>query len=335
MSLLDSLKFVKGGVARKDLAPVLNHFRIQDGVISGSNGNITLSAPIALSLNCQPKAQPFTKAIEICESMDAVPTLSLTKAGKLTVAAGKFRVHIDCWPEDWPMGQPEGQEVAIQPEMMEAFKVLAPLIGEDASRPWARGILLRDGSAFATNNVVIGQYWVNCTLPFDMNIPEECIRELLRVKGEPPIRMRATDRSVAFIYADGRYVQSQLLSTEWPNVGPVLDRQCAPMGLPDGFFLSLANLSPYVDAARRVYFTGSGIATHLSEGEGAAIAFGEDGGILHKGVYNLDLLRCLDGLVASVDWSLYPAPALFFGPNSDAGYPVFRGAIVGMKADVL
>lgn len=335
MSLLDSLKFVKGGVARKDLAPVLNHFSIKDGVICGSNGNITLSSPIALSLDCQPKAQPFTKAIEICESMDSVPTLSVTKGGKLTVAAGKFRVHIDCWPEEWPMGEPEGQEIPVEPAMMEAFKVLAPLIGEDASRPWARGILLRQGSAYATNNVVIGQYWVNCILPFDMNIPEECIRELLRVKGSAPTRIRATDRSVAFIYEDGRYVHSQLLSTQWPNVGPVLDRPCEPRGIPVSFFASLGSLVPYVDAAKRIFFTGTGLSTHLGEGEGATISFDETDSIPYKGAYNIELLRCLDGLVAQVDWSLYPAPALFFGPNTDAGYPLFRGAIVGMKVDAI
>lgn len=336
-SILDTLKFVKGSVARKDLAPVLNHFRIANSVITGFNGNISLSAPIALSLDCQPKAAPFTKAIEICESMEAVPTLSMTKGGKLTIAAGKFKVHIDCIDESFPPLEPEGEVIDIQPGMMEAFKILAPLIGEDASRPWARGILIRDGSAYATNNVVIGQYWVNCKLPFDINIPEECIRELLRLnKGELPVRIHATGRSITFGWSDGRFLKSQLLSTEWPNLGPVLDRPSMARRVPGDFFRILDRLAPYVDQAKRVFFLGNQLSTHMGEGQGATFGLDESDDMeLLTGAYNIDLLRSLDGLVDKVDWSLYPAPALFFGPDTTEGYPLFRGAIVGMKLGAL
>src|ERR1700748_928221 len=110
MNLLDSLKFVKGAVSRKDQLAALTHFGIKDGRITAYNGLIALSSPIALSLDCQPKAAPFIKAIEICESMEATPALSITKGGKLTVAAGKgFRVHIECVEENVHLThEPEG-----------------------------------------------------------------------------------------------------------------------------------------------------------------------------------------------------------------------------------
>jgi DNA polymerase III sliding clamp (beta) subunit (PCNA family) len=331
MSLLDSLKFVKGGVARRDAVPILNHYRIKDGRISGFNGNISLSAPIALALDCQPKAAPFTKAVEICESMDAVPALSMTKGGKLTVAAGSFRVHIECIDEAFPDEGPEGTELECPPELIQCVKVLAPLIGEDASRPWARGILIREGSAFATNNVAIAQYWLGTLLPFDINIPEECIRELIRIKQQPS-KIVASERSVSFVFEDGRYIKSQLLSTQWPNVAPVLDRASDPKPIPRDFFEILARLSSYTDAAKRVFFDGTGITTHLHEGEGARQDCRyEDGSELPKAVFNIDLLRALDGLVAECDFSLYPTPCLFYGAPNAAGHAVFRGAIVGMK----
>jgi hypothetical protein len=330
--LLDALKFCKGSVARKDPVPALTHFSIHNGELRGFNGVICMGAPIALDIDCQPKATPFIKAVEICEGLESTPALSMTAAGKLTIKSGKFRVHIDCSPDLFPDVRPEGDRIEVKPGLLAAFKALAPMIAEDASRPWARGILLRSGSAFATNNVVIGQYWIGADLGFDMNIPDECIKEILRVKMDP-VGISATARSVTFYYADGRWIKSQLLTTDWPNVAPVLDRPSQPAPVPPDFFPDLARLAPYADASRRVFIQGDTLRTHVEDGLGAtAVVEGLEERI--RGVYNLDLLRSLDGLVATIDFSLYPQPALFFGPVTDAGYPVLRGAVVGMKGVV-
>jgi hypothetical protein len=326
--MLDSLKFVKGSVARKDPVPALTHFSIKDGVIRGFNGVICMAAPIPLALDCQPKAIPFTKAIEICEGLPDAPSFSMTAAGKLTIKSGKFKVHIECIPDVFPHNEPDGQRIELQPGLIAAFKALAPMIAEDASRPWARGILLRDGSAFATNNVVIGEYWVGYKMPFDMNIPEECIKEVLRVK-QDPIAVSATERSITFHFKDDLWIKSQLLTTDWPNVAPVLNRPSDATPVPPDFFDILGRLAPYVGDAHKVFIRGNTLSTHLEDGIGASYVV--DGLVVERGVYNLDLLRTLDGLVATIDFSLYPQPALFFGPVTDAGYPVLRGAVVGMK----
>lgn len=329
--MLNSLKFVKGSVARKDPIPSLTHFSIKEGVIRGFNGIICMGAPIALALNCQPKAIPFTKGIEIISELPDPPSFSMTAAGKLTVKSGKFKVHIECIDDEFPPIDPEGERVELQPGLIAAFKALAPMIAEDASRPWARGILLRDGSAFATNNVVIGQYWVGYKMPFDMNVPEECIREVLRVKSEP-IAVSATERSITFYFTEDRWIKSQLLTTDWPNVSPVLDRPSNAAPIPSDFFGILGRLAPYASESRKVFIRGNTLSTHVEEGLGAAMVVDDEAWNLEgRGIYNLDLLRALDGLVASIDLSLYPQPALFFGPVTDAGYPLLRGAVVGMK----
>ena len=329
--MLDALKFVKGSVAKKDVISALTHFSIKNGVIKGFNGIICMAAPIALSLDCQPKAIPFTKAVEICEGLPDAPAFSMTAAGRLTIKSGKFKVHIECTDDAYPDMQPEGQRIELQPGLMAAFKTLAPMIAEDASRPWARGILLRDGSAFATNNVVIGEYWIGYKMPFDMNIPDECIKEVLRVKQEP-IAISATERSVTFHFSDDRWVKSQLLTSDWPNVAPVLNRPSTPAPVPPDLFDVLERLVPYVDGSRRVFIRGNTLSTHVDEGIGASVLVDDPNwNPATRGVYNLDLLRALGGLVAKIDFSLYPQPCLFFGPDSSAGYPLLRGAVVGMK----
>lgn len=291
-----------------------------------------MGAPIDLDIACQPKAVPFAKAIEICEGLDSTPAFSMTAAGKLTVKSGKFKVHIECSPDEFPAIAPEGAKIEVKAGLLAAFKALAPMIAEDASRPWARGILLRDGSAFATNNVVIGEYWVGYKMPFDMNVPEECIKELLRVK-QDPVAISATERSITFFFEDGRWIKSQLLTTDWPNVSPVLNRPSSPAPLPPDFFDVLGRLAPYADQSRRVLFRGDTLSTHADDGIGASFVVEWDEKVPDslRGCYNIDLLRTLDGLVDSIDFSVYPQPALFFGPSTEAGYPVLRGAVVGMK----
>lgn len=330
--MLDALKFIKGGVSKKDPVPVLTHFSIKDGVIRGYNGVICMAAPIALDLNCQPKAQPFTKAIEICEGLPDAPSFAMTAAGRLTVRSGKFKVHIESSPDEFPDLKPEGELVEVQPGLLAAFKTLAPMIAEDASRAWARGILLRNGSAFATNNIVIGEYWTGYQMPFDMNVPDECIREIIRVK-QDPVSVQATSRSITFHFANGSWIKSQLLTTDWPNVSPVLDRPSEPTPLPSDFFDILGQLAPYADASRRLFIRGNTLSTHLEEGIGASVLVDDPVWRSEvRGIYNIDLIRAMDGLVATLDFSRYPQPILGFGPITDAGYPVLRIAVVGMKA---
>lgn len=325
--MLNALKFVKGAVARKDAVAVLTHFSIHNRMVTGYNGLIALSHPIDLELDCQPRAAPFIKAIEACEKREDHVKMALTPAGRLSIKCADFRVNVECSPDAFPDMGAQGSPIAVNGPILPALRALAPMIAEDASKPWARGILFRGGSAYATNNVVIGQYWHGIDFGFEINIPEECVRELLRIKIEP-ISVAATGTSITFGYENGAMVRSQLLSTQWPDVSRVLDRACTPVPLDPGFFKSLDDLSHYVDASRRVYMGNGLLRTHVVEGIGATV---EDAAMQYPGCYNIDQLGCMAGLVATIDWSLYPAPALFFGYPNEAGYPVFRGAVVGIK----
>lgn len=328
-SILEVLKFVKGGVSRREQLPVLQHFCIQNGEIQSGNGIISLSSPIQLALDCNPLAAPFISAIGACESLSSVPAFSMQNNGRLRMVAGKFRVNIDCTPEAFPHINPEGSYIELQPGLLKAFQVLEPMVGEDASRPWARGVLIRDGSAYATNNVVIGQYWLGWKFSFDINVPDECIREIIRVKTEP-CGISASDRSITFFYKDGRWIRSQLLTTVWPSIEPVLDRPSSACALPADFYDALTYLEPYCDQHRSIYFPNNHtLSTHLQEDQGATFELATELSTADiRGRYNIDQLRRLEGLASICDWTLFPAPALFYGTGDLAQ---FRGAIVGMK----
>lgn len=318
--MLKSLKFVQGSVAKKDFVPSLSHFRIENGTVRGYNGMLALCSPIPFDITCTPKAEPLVKAISNCAE---TVQLTMTAAGRLSIRSGKFKAFVDCVEGETPHVQPEGEHVVIEgAALLQAFKTVAPFIGDDASRPWSNGVLLLGQSAFATNNITLVEYWTGITVPRPLNIPRAAVREMLRIN-EAPESVQLTDVSITFHYSGGRWLRTQLFETQWPDLSKVLNKESNPQPVDARLFEALTNLKPFTDKMGRILFRGAGkIATHDDETEGAGY---ELEGFDHTGVYQIDMLGLLEGNVKTIDWSLYPAPCMFFGDK-------LRGAIVGMRS---
>lgn len=317
--MLDVLKFVQGAVAKKDFVQALTHFEIKDGAIKGYNGSISLYSPIDLDIEATPKAVPFIKAIQTCK--DETTQLAKTPTGRLSIKSGAFRAYIECTGDPFPDVGPEGTEMPLKGSFLDAIKVLVPFIAEDASRPWARGILFRGKSAYATNNVLLLQHWLDLEFPVEVNIPRMAILELIRI-GEPPVAMRVADTSVTFMYGSGRWLRTQVHSTQWPDVDQILERPSNLAVPPAGFFEAAEDLKPFVNDLSQLFFIGDELATSLEDGVGARVQLGES---LPKGIYNVEQLLKLKDLAKYIDFSQYPQATLFQGDN-------VRGAIIGMRS---
>lgn len=321
--MLSALKFVMGSIAKKDLVPALTSFVIENGTVRGYNGTLALCSPIPFDIACKPKAETLIRAIKNC--VDTV-TLRMTPAGRLAVQSGQFKAFIECIEGETAHVQPEGQFIELDGQsLLQALKVLEPFIGTDASRAWSHGVLLRGQSAFATCNVILAEYWTGFNVPATINLPRDAVREVLRI-GEAPTRVQMTENSMTFHYESGRWIRTQLLSTEWPDLSKVLDREPGEQAaLPQGFFDAVETIKPFCDKAGRVLFKGSGvIATSHTEGEGSSYTIE---GFDHTGVFNVEMLMLLKGCASTVNFSAYPNPCMFFGDR-------LRGAIMGMRDNV-
>ena len=316
--MLKELKFVQGAVAKKDFLPAMTHFAIEGGTVRAYNGMLALSSPIPFDIDCKPKAGPLVQAIGNCN--DTV-TLSMTPAGKLRIQSGKFRAYIDCVNGETPHVMPEGDDVQIDGEaVLQAFKTIMPFVGDDASRPWANGILLRGQSAFATNNVCLVEYWIGSEMPLTINVPRVAIREMIRIN-EPPTHAQVTQNSITFHFTDGRWVRSQLLSSDWPDLSKVLDRPAQPIAMDERIFEGLETIKPFADKMGRVFIKESTLLTHIDAAEGASF---DVPGFNFEGVYQIEMLKLLNGVAKQIDFSSYPDPCIFYGDR-------LRGAIVGMR----
>jgi len=328
--MLKELKFVQGAVAKKEFIPAITHFCIEGGSVRAYNGTIALSSPIPCDLECKPLAVPMVQAIGKCN--DTI-TLSMTPTGRLSIKSGPFRALIPCCNEEVQAHvYPEGEEVQIDgAQLITALKAVEPFIGVDASRPWSTGVLLSGQSAYATNNVCLVEYWVGSTFPRVVNLPRAAIKEMLRI-GEAPIGAQVSDHSISFHYADGKWLRSQLFSTDWPDMKRILDQPSNPTPIPPEVFVGLDNLKPFVDKIGRVIIRDGVMHTNEDIGDGATFEHEwckcpeEQAleGVRNPGVYNIHMLLLLQGIATAADFTRYPAPAMFFGDR-------LRGALMGIR----
>lgn len=319
-NMLEALKFVMGGVSKKDMVPEMKHFAIEKGRVRSHNGMLALCSPIPFDIDCYPKADLLIKAIANCEE---TVQLSMTPAGKLRVVSGPFKALVSCIENSHVHLEPSGEMVQVDgEELFRAFKVLEPFIGDDASRPWANGILLDGQSAFATCNIVLAEYWLGFIVPKKVNIPAVAIREVVRV-GRAPSHLQMDENSVTFHYDDGCWIRTQLFSTEWPDLSKVLNRSCNATPVDTRIFDALKKIKNFVDKTGLVVFTANKVSTSFKEeDEGAEIDLPSS---TMLGAYTREMLLLLQGVAEQADFTTYPAPCMFFGGR-------VRGAIVGRRS---
>ena len=317
-SMLDALKFVQGAIQKNGITPDLEHYIIKDGRVTGFNGYMALSAPLPLDIEAMPKADLFHKAIKACGEK---VSLTLTEAGRLHIRSGPFSAFVPCIERVVYEAQPEGESFAVPEGLAAAFATMLPFISDDASRPWAMGLSMANGCYTATNNVILLQQWTGHALP-PINCPRFAVAEVARV-GVDPVEMRLADGALSFIYEDGRWLRTQLLTHEWPTetMSRILDKPSEQEPVKPELFEAVRQLVPFLEERfGAVHFEDFQITTHPQGAEaGAAIAFeGLPAGL----AFRAKALEMLEGIMTTIDWDT--APCLFFGQN-------MRGALIGMQ----
>lgn len=316
--MLKALKFVQGAVAKKDFNPVLTHFLIKGGRVTGCNGNLTISCPIDLDITAAPRAADLVRAISNC---DDTISLHITKANRLAVRSGSFRVYIDCYDkiETFPELDIPGEPKSVGRPFIRALAELKNFVGIDASREWCNTYLFTpDGCVVATNNIIMAQKYIGKVFGEQVAVPWDIAQELIRI-GEEPAKVAISDRKITFIYDGGRILQACRTDSPWPEFEHIFDESAEPIPIPDGFFEAISKLQKFTDKEERLYFRDGRICTSAVDEMGASI---EVPGLPEKGIYNATQLMHLQGIATSIDFRAYPRPAYFFGP-------LLRGAMIG------
>lgn len=320
-SLQDSLRFIRSAPPAASSNPATKHLVMSSDSIRSYNGVLTMSAPFSAPVACAPNADAFYAAVKQCGD---VVSMDFTADERLYVRSEGFGAYVDCYPlHDLPVVGPAGSGVPIDGELfLQALKVLMPVIGGTQQHAWANGVLLKDGSAFATNNVVLAQYWIGDVLPYTVNLPFAAVAEILRVK-EAPTHLQMTNQSVTVHYADGRWLHTPLLDAGgWPNLEKVLDVPSNQQPVPEQFFEGVKAIKAFVtDQFHAAYLYPDYIGTHENLQGGA---YHKVEGLTDTAVFAHRHLELLDGVAQTIDFSTYPKPCIFMGER-------VRGAIAGLR----
>jgi len=323
--MLDALRFVASAVAKKDYVPALTHYKITNGKVMGFNGIIALSSEIDVDLEVMPSAAKFLAAIKACPDTIA---LNVTPSGKLAVKSGKFKSFVDCLPMDTAVTflEPEGEEVDLGPSFLKGIKLLEPAMGIDASRQWAMGIKLRGKSMFATNNIMLVEYYHGTHIPMDVVIPDLAIRELVRIN-EVPTRVQVSEKSISFWFGEKRWLRTNLLEGgKWPTdkLTQILSASTGEqVPFPDGFAENLEIIKPFLGDNGTIFLTPKAMMTSQYDGEGTTLEI-EMPQITEMQAYHHKQLVLLAEMAATIDWTGYPRPCMFQGK-------MLRGALVGQR----
>ncbi len=320
------LDFVKGAVSTKDLIPVLTNFHFYSGRVQGGNGRITIDAPLDAPLDLggvdiTVPAVPFLRAVDAC---GGAPVLNITEGGRLTMKKGKFRSVLPLsdstsfplqtleWEghRDWKPGS----------GLIKILRTIRPFIGEDASRPWACGVLFSDGYLYATNNVVMVR--IPYTMPegTQMNLPSYAVDELLRI-GEDPERMLFDENKAAFHYGD-RWMRSNLFDVAWPDVSKFFD-EAALDPVPEGLREAVEKIRPFCQDSKFPIITMNSEGVHTAEGDMGASVEGYE---LPDSKYRAEPLQLVLTHAKRIDLSKYPGPVPFVGDNG------LEGVMIGVKS---
>ena len=317
--MIDNLKFVKGALKNRALTPELEHYVIKNGRVTGFNGHMALSAPIDLTIEANPKANLFYKALEACGD-----TISLgMENGRLRIKSGNFSASLPCIDDPGFEAAPVGEIHACPPGTVAALARLLPFVSHDASRPWAMGVGISNGCMTATNNVIINQIWTGHDLP-PFNCPRYAVAELVRIREEPDTIQIDPGSSVTFHWGSTeRWLRTQLLTDEWPQ--EIIDRifgqdtgEFAPF--PEGFFAAVDMIEDFADESTAAVFEDG----RLVAGNHITSASVEVPGLAAGPVFSTSMLKLLNGEVEAIDLSTFPNPCQFRGPSS-------RGVILGMR----
>lgn len=321
--MLTALKFAARGIARSEGIPGLTHFAIRNQRITGFDGTLAMSNPLALSFNAAPSATSFMRAIEACEDG---PALSITQesASRLVVRSGAFKAVVPCIEvTKVHKVEPSGHSISSA-HLRAAFQALKPFITTDESKAALRGVLLNGGSAYATNNVAIAQYWIGTEFPVVANVPVNFVEEVLRVE-EEPTTLQMSESSIAVHYADGRWIKCQLNSLEWPHVAGVLNSAWTDNLKPIAPALREAcqKLGKYVGKSKGLtFFRGANVATAYEDDAPDIATVIVDAP--NEGCYWTKFLNDVLQASTEADFSVYPKLVPF-------QHDRLRGVLLGVR----
>lgn len=221
--MLDVLNWLSDALGTKE---GMTHYRVCNGAISATNGEITASHP--WSFGGGDFLVPGIEFEKIIKRMSGEPKLSLTKDGALIVKSGRFSGTVKTLsPTEWNC--PDVKDAKFKPlpdNFLPLLAALKPFVSNVKTQPWATCVAIDAGWMLATNNIVIAGAACKGLEKINALLPLWAIDFVLDRK-EGLKDWSINDNYVAFRWTSGAWMRSQLIVGKFSEKAAMMVRESA------------------------------------------------------------------------------------------------------------
>lgn len=294
------------------------HIVFENGNVRAFNGLVHLQAPSDLD-DQETFAVNFDRLATALRAVEGEDCEVRTNANHLVLKRGKLTVRVRKLGVDagyrTALTAPPKKQRTSAAGFLDALRLVAPFVSEDASRPWSVAALMRGGWLYATNNLALVRHPIE-DAGEELRIPGQAIPLLLALndvtwyaKNGTQIMIGCKDGLLSFPEAGG----------DWPDVAAFFAQRpkrmpAAPDDLHDAAVIVQKFADRFVtlnDAA-----LGSKVETIESEYE-LAISKGQ-------GTYNARLFALVAEHATHIDFATFPKPVHF---NAGAMQGLMTGVV--------
>lgn len=283
---------------------------------------ITMAAKIDTDISACPNARRLIAALSKCSDTTQITQLD---QNRIAIKSGKFQAYVPCIePALVLITPPDPPQYDIDEKVIASLSIVGKIAKENAQRMIAASVLLRTGSAVATDGVIMFEHWHGWNLP-ELVIPKAAISVLEKIT-KKPVKAGASANSFTVWFDDESFFKTQLYVEPYANVDRVLNIETTQGPIPENFFAALDMLEPLQGESEIVYFTKTGLQTYNAEQTNDGAAYSLEG--LPEGMaFNINYLRMFAPHAKTVQFGVMlpgGGGAAFYG---DA----FRGVLMRMR----
>lgn len=268
-SLVKALEFVS--LAQKKIGtPNQTHCMLAGNQAIAFDGTLALGTPIEEDVSICPHTGLFLAALQECGQSFILTQLD---DNRLAVKAGPFEAFVPCMPrEALPSAFPDRPVAPLNETLRTALAAVSGLVSENAQHVVSAAILLRRGSAFATDRFVMVEYWHGLDLP-TIVIPKVAAVALAAIdKPLASFGFHDQGTSATFHFADGSWLRTQLYIEGYPHIDSILQPEGVRFNawpVPPNFFKAVKAVAKHNDAGLVVFGDGE-LRSHESLNAGAS-----------------------------------------------------------------
>lgn len=316
-AFIAALKFI--AIAQRDIGtPFQVHSVLFNKWAVAFDGVLALGHPIEEDLSACPHTLRLIDALAKCGEALSVAQLD---TGRLSVKSGGFRAFVPCASFDvMTEVRPDPPIAVIDDRLKLAFEAVAGLASDNAQHVVTASILLRSGSAVATDRSLAIEYWHGIDLPPGLVLPKAAVAAVCKI-GKPLAKFGFSNTTVTFWFEDGSWLRTQLYSEPWPDIDRVLNVPSKPWPVPPDLAKALEAVAPFSEDGI-VRFDTNILRSHDADGMGASY---EVTGLPKGPKFNAKRLKIALQHTTNIDFGASNGIAYFFGDN-------VRGALTGVRA---